>query len=92
MGDLLRKAFPTAVRLGLDEATFAAVVVSLFMQIVGLLQMPRFIGPEFSPFSVLMQYPSSTISSSSGSLAKQESVNGNRRNAQLKMKNKQKDS
>jgi hypothetical protein len=34
-----------------DHATFAACAVSLFMQVVGILQMPRFFGPAFSPFT-----------------------------------------
>ena len=32
---------------------FAMVMVSLFMQIVAILQMPIFFGPTFSPFFVL---------------------------------------
>jgi hypothetical protein len=34
-----------------DQATFAACAVSLFMQIVGILQMPQFFGSAFSPFT-----------------------------------------
>ena len=52
IGTILRAFFPEAIRMGLDEATFAAVLVSLFMQIMGLLQMPDFLGPSFSPFGM----------------------------------------
>lgn len=53
----MRSAFPEVVRMGLDEATFAAAFVSLFMQIMGLLQMPDFLGPSFSPFGVRILSP-----------------------------------
>jgi hypothetical protein len=53
LGTTLREAIPSSWRLGLSEETFAAVVVSLFMQITGILQMPIVFGPDFSPFSVL---------------------------------------
>lgn len=33
-----------------DERTFAIAFVSLFMQIVGILQLPQFLGSSFSPF------------------------------------------
>lgn len=36
-----------------DEATFAKAFVSLFMQVVGILQLPIFLGPSFSPFNEL---------------------------------------
>jgi hypothetical protein len=48
---MLRLAIPSSVRLGLTDETFAAVLVSVFMQITGILQMPLFLGPDFSPFS-----------------------------------------
>jgi hypothetical protein len=32
------------------DELFAAVMVSLFMQIIAILQMPIFLGPTFSPF------------------------------------------
>jgi hypothetical protein len=47
-----------------DQATFAACAVSLFMQVVGILQMPQFFGPTFSPFvtpfSLLFRAPKKT--------------------------------
>lgn len=51
IGILLRETvFPEVVRFGLDERTFAGVFVSFFMQVVGILQMPQFLGPSFTPF------------------------------------------
>ena len=80
---MLRATFPETVRMGLDEATFAAVLVSLFMQIMGLLQMPDFFGPSFSPF-VLANLRSwhSTASSSK--------LNSSRQKAQQAVVNKTK--
>lgn len=93
IGGQLRRAIPKAVRLGLDESTFAAVLISFFMQVMGLLQMPRFLGSSFSPFdtvrsSLLWKVSSSTQVSSS----KQESVSSNRKQAIQKMKAKRKES
>lgn len=74
IGAMLRATFPEYVRMGLDEATFAAVFVSLFMQIMGLLQMPDFFGPSFSPFVVeklrLWQNGSASSSKQNGSRQK----------------------
>lgn len=53
IGNLLRQAIPSSVRLGLTDETFAAAIVSLFMQITGFLQMPIFLGPNFSPFTAV---------------------------------------
>ena len=33
-----------------DERAFATAFVSLFMQMAGILQLPAFLGPSFSPF------------------------------------------
>lgn len=33
-----------------DDRTFAMAFVSLFMQVTGILQLPAFLGPSFSPF------------------------------------------
>ena len=54
MGILLRRYFPVASALGLDDQTFAASFVSLFMQIMGILQISAFLGPSFSPFGVVL--------------------------------------
>mmetsp|Transcript_3845 Transcript_3845/g.5171 ORF Transcript_3845/g.5171 Transcript_3845/m.5171 type:complete len:287 (-) Transcript_3845:165-1025(-) len=37
----------------LDDKTFATVVVSGFMHIMAILQLPEFLGPSFSPFTVM---------------------------------------
>ena len=89
IGIWLRSAFPEAVRMGLDEATFAAAFVSLFMQVTGLLQMPDFLGPSFSPFGVEILSP--WKDSSTWSWSKKESVYSNRKKAkqqQQKLKKK----
>ena len=36
-----------------NNEVFATVMVSLFMQIIAILQMPIFLGPSFSPFVVI---------------------------------------
>ena len=83
IGAMLRATFPETVRMGLDEATFAAVLVSLFMQIMGLLQMPDFFGPSFSPF-VLTKLRSWQSTASSSKL------NSSRQKAQQAVVNKTK--
>jgi hypothetical protein len=40
--------------MGVDDEMFAIVTVSLFMQVIGILQMPHFLGPSFNPFAALM--------------------------------------
>lgn len=51
IGTFLRESvFTESLRFGLDEKTFAAVFVSFFMQVMGILQMPQFYGPSFTPF------------------------------------------
>mmetsp|Transcript_34181 Transcript_34181/g.78910 ORF Transcript_34181/g.78910 Transcript_34181/m.78910 type:complete len:317 (-) Transcript_34181:228-1178(-) len=35
---------------GISDEVFAALVVSIFMQIMGILQLPQFLGPQFNPF------------------------------------------
>lgn len=46
--------FSLPAMLGLDDRMFAAVFVSLFMQVMGILQMPAFLGPTFSPFMTIL--------------------------------------
>lgn len=52
VGTTLRQYMYLPEILGLDDRTFAAVFVALFMQIMGILQIPAFLGPSFSPFGV----------------------------------------
>jgi len=57
VGTTLRRFVVLPTALGLDDKTFAAVFVSLFMQIMGILQIPAFLGPSFSPFGVKILSP-----------------------------------
>lgn len=50
IGKLLRTIVPAQTLLGLDDGPFAAVFVVGFMQVMGILQLPEFIGPKFTPF------------------------------------------
>jgi hypothetical protein len=53
IGIMLRRyGYPTLVRtwLGWDDQMYAALFVSIFMQVTGWLQLPYFYGPTFSPF------------------------------------------
>ena len=55
IGKILRDyVAPESIRMGLDERTFATACISLFMQIMGILQMPRFLGPSFNPFGTIL--------------------------------------
>lgn len=47
---MLRLIVPIPTVLGLTEKAFAACVVSYFMQAIGVLQLPEFLGPQWSPF------------------------------------------
>lgn len=57
IGPLLRRTMPIAQMVDLDDKTFAQSVVSLFMQIMGILQMPQFLGPSFTPFGTALLTP-----------------------------------
>ena len=37
----------------MDDKTFAVMLVSLFMQVVTILQLPSFLGPSFNPFTMI---------------------------------------
>ena len=37
----------------LDDALFAKFAVGVFMVVVGILRMPQFLGPRFSPFTAI---------------------------------------
>ena len=52
-----------AIQMGLDDSTFALVFVSAFMQITGMLQIPQFLGPSFSPATSLSRLVGSVGSS-----------------------------
>jgi len=57
IGITLRKIMPISKIFDLDDKTFALAYVSLFMQVVGILQMPQFLGPSFTPFGPSMLNP-----------------------------------
>uniref|UniRef100_A0A7S3L5W6 Uncharacterized protein n=1 Tax=Amphora coffeiformis TaxID=265554 RepID=A0A7S3L5W6_9STRA len=57
IGITLRKIMPIAKMFDLDDKTFALAYVSLFMQVTGILQMPQFLGPSFTPFGPAMLSP-----------------------------------
>ena len=57
IGNILRKNIPLAKFLGLDDKTFALCFVSGFMQVMGILQMPQFLGPSFTPFGPALLSP-----------------------------------
>jgi hypothetical protein len=71
VGTTLRQFINLPVMLGLDDRTFAMVFVSLFMQIMGILQIPAFLGPSFSPFGMKILSP--FRDSSTWTVAKTES-------------------
>jgi hypothetical protein len=55
IGETLREAIDTipGIKAGFDDKKFAIIFVSAFMQITGILRMPEFFGPSFSPFNIL---------------------------------------
>ena len=55
IGENLRAILAPAQELfpSVDERSLAIAFVSLFMQITGILQLPAFLGPSFSPFVTL---------------------------------------
>lgn len=96
VGSWLRRSIPDAIRFGLTDDVFAAVVVSFFMQLTGFLQMTRFYGPDFSPFSIVYERfialtQSTSMPTNGSSQAKQDRLNDNRKLAKQKSKNKLKE-
>jgi len=71
VGTTLRRTILLADWIGLDDKTFATTFVSLFMQVMGILQIPAFLGPHFSPFGVKIIAP--WLDSTTWSVAKTES-------------------
>jgi hypothetical protein len=59
IGSTLRRAIHSVPFLKgrLEDDIFAIVVVGVFMQVVGLLQLSQFLGPGFSPFNALFALP-----------------------------------
>lgn len=53
IGNFLRMSIPASkFTTSLDEDTFATCAVSFFMLVIGILQLPAFLGPSFSPFNL----------------------------------------
>lgn len=88
IGIMLRRAIPSPLRFGLTDETFAAVVVSLFMQITGILQISLFFGPDFSPFSFVGSFFESP--SWSGLLSKPQKPESKQKSATGKARPKSK--
>ena len=65
IGDLLRTTLAPVQALlpGVEDRAFAIASVSLFMQVVGVLQLPAFLGGSFSPFVAIHNMVSSPLSS-----------------------------
>lgn len=57
IGQFLRKTIPVAKFLDLDDKTFAVCFVGFFMQATGIIQMPQFLGPTFTPFGQALLNP-----------------------------------
>ena len=49
----------------LDDKMFAMMLVSLFMQVVTILQLPAFLGPSFNPFTMIGDLISAPFASAS---------------------------
>lgn len=49
LGEMIRTQFAFG-QGSMDDNTFATLVVSAFMVVTGLLQLPEFLGPSFNPF------------------------------------------
>lgn len=56
IGNWLRNTLIAGDWLGMgnDPKKIATVFIGLFMQVMGILQIPAFLGPSFTPFGVLM--------------------------------------
>jgi hypothetical protein len=81
IGKFLRDHVPFRHHFNVDDKTFAMCFVSLFMQIVGILQIPTLLGPSFSPFEArLLQIilnPFQRSSSTSWKVGKVDHVDRN---------------
>eukprot|EP00553_Chaetoceros_curvisetus_P007246 CAMPEP_0204616774 /NCGR_PEP_ID=MMETSP0717-20131115/3942_1 /ASSEMBLY_ACC=CAM_ASM_000666 /TAXON_ID=230516 /ORGANISM="Chaetoceros curvisetus" /LENGTH=288 /DNA_ID=CAMNT_0051630121 /DNA_START=32 /DNA_END=898 /DNA_ORIENTATION=- len=53
VGDFIRSMIVKLPLGDLDTILFVTVMGSLFMQTVGILQMPEFMGPSFNPFNMI---------------------------------------
>merc|ERR1711957_453905 len=81
---MFMQLIPRELIMGLSVKAFVIAGVSLFMQINGVLQMPEFFGPTFSPFD-LITYPYRMLTngkgnkpSGNGPAGKKAKKNGNK--------------
>lgn len=51
----------TGIQGGFSDQVFACLVVSIFMQATGILMLPEFLGPSWSPFMGLVKYVTSIV-------------------------------
>lgn len=73
IGRVLRAYTPLQGLLNIeDDNAYAAVMIVGFMQVMGILQLPRFIGPQFTPFGADILNP--WKDSSSWEVGKQDSA------------------
>jgi hypothetical protein len=58
IGSLLRRTVYSLPfvqdEMDIDNETFALIAVSVFMQVIGILRMPHFLGPTFSPLAAFV--------------------------------------
>lgn len=54
IGEFMREMISTYVPIDMDPVLLVTLMGSIFMQIVGILQMPDFFGPTFNPFKILL--------------------------------------
>lgn len=73
VGNFLRSNIPAGKVYGLTDVEVASCVVTYFMQIVGILQLPAFLGPNWSPFGLVFVSPSKGASTLA--VAKSETEN-----------------
>lgn len=57
IGNTLRDTMQIRELFDMDDKTFAYCFVSGFMQVMGFLQMPQFLGPSFTPFGSAILTP-----------------------------------
>lgn len=84
VGTLLRRFSFAQKMVGIeDDYIFASCFISVFMQVFGILQLPEFLGPSFSPFGVEIITP--FLDPSTWGVGKNESVYASRRNVMKKI-------
>lgn len=80
---MVMQSIPRELIMGISVKTFVITGVSLFMQINGILQMPEFFGPTFSPFDIItypyrMLFGNKKKPSGKGPSRKKAKKNGNK--------------